>query len=287
MTARQLSNQSVRHRRTTVLLLIGAAQLGLLSRSLPAFAQSLPASTDDQVQCRTYVPLDLISGDKPSEPVCSFGKEISQRCSIQQKNSIFSLCNVYDLRIGALETLVDDKDARYQALTLKASEQNNCFTQTNSLWGSLFQCDTFAVYARILRRETDQRCLALVASALLGTQLAGEVTRSNINLPVSSLQIPGVSRRILFSPSGDTWILEQDGARMISSNDGNRSVQRSGVSISPLYLLELESTLTIAADNLKPSPAKLRVIRSATDYSNFSLGRAQEQVLNSILSGCR
>jgi len=268
----------------SLLLLAGVGTLLLSWPSGKATAQSL--ATDGNVECTVYTPTNLGSGSKPNQALCRFSKDLSGQCTSLPRNSIFSLCNVYDLSIGAAETYVDENGRSYQGITLKTAERNSCLADESSFWAWV-QCDTFAVYTRILRREEDQACLALVASALLGTQEASAVTRSSINLPVESLQIPGISRRIIFTPASDARLQGQSAMAMVRTARSGRQISRAGSAVSPLYLLGLESTLTTASDNLKPNPARLRVVRSSVDYSDFSLGKNQEIALNKILSGCR
>jgi len=222
------------------------------------------------------------------KPVCNWTKELSQICSSQLKGSIFGLCNVFSLDIGASLELNDEINNSYDAAIFKYSERNECSTGGNDSFSILGKCDTFASYAQIMRNKSTNKCYAFVNSALLGTQLQEYGIRNEIGKYVTKLEIPGISRRIIFTPSVNTDIMNQSGAALIRTKS-TPNAEKSGQAVSSLYLLELESPLTVKPANLKPNPAKIRISRglgAAKDYLDIPLGRREEEALNKILSEC-
>ncbi|MFM2158470.1 MAG: hypothetical protein RLZZ124_944 [Cyanobacteriota bacterium] len=153
----------------------------------------------------------------------------------------------------------------------------------------LGKCDTFAAYAQIFRSMDSGKCYAFANAALLGTQLKENSLRNSPNKPIQKLEIPGISRRIIFTPSADTSILNQRSAALVRTQQASRRFVPTGPSVSGLYLLELENTLTTKPDNLKPNPAKIRITRgigSNSDYLDIPLNKGNEEALNRILSAC-
>jgi hypothetical protein len=252
----------------------------LLQIPEPAPAQS----TNEELIC---VPPQTQIFDKP---VCSWTKELSARCASQAPESIFSQCNVFKLVLNKEITRTDDAGNQYQSAIFKFSETNACGTGNNDGLSITGRCDTFAAYAQIFRNTRSNKCYAMVNSALLGDQLLELGIRNNPNKQVTKVEIPGVSRRIIFTPSSDSGILKQSNANLIRSSDKKRSFSPSGQAISPLQLLDLESPLTTKAENLKPNPAKIRITRGqqqeSKDFFDIPLNRDQEKSLNSILKDC-
>jgi hypothetical protein len=98
-----------------------------------------------------------------------------------------------------------------------------------------------------------------------------------------------VARRITFTPSSDSVISSQPSASLVATSDKSRNPILSGPSLSTLSLLELENTLTVKPENLKPNPAKIRITRgigTSSDFLDVPLGRGNEESLNRILSQC-
>ncbi|MFM7361173.1 MAG: hypothetical protein ACKO6F_08895 [Cyanobium sp.] len=223
------------------------------------------------------------------KPTCIFPKEIISRCSNLPSSSIFAQCNIYALSIGAANLRSDDNNQQYQSAIFKYSERNSCSTGDNDAISLLGKCDTFAAYAQVLRNTSTNQCFALVNSALLGVQLREDGLRNNPNKWIQKLEIPGVSRRITFTPVSSAPLLEQPSSVLIRTADSGRRYLVAGPSVSALHLLALESALTVKPENLRPNPAKIRITRgtgSASDFLDIPLGRREEAALNSILAGC-
>lgn len=224
------------------------------------------------------------------KPVCSWTKELSTRCEAQAPESIFAQCNVFKLVLNKDITRTDDDGNSYQSAIFKFSETNACGTGDNDGLSLTGRCDTFAAYVQVFRNTISNKCYAMVNSALLGDQLMDLGMRNNPNKKVTKVEIPGISRRIIFTPSTDSRILKQSNASLIRSTDKKRPFSPSGQAISPLQLLELESPLTTKPENLKPNPAKIRITRGqqqeSKDFLDIRLNRNQENSLNSILKDC-
>jgi hypothetical protein len=223
------------------------------------------------------------------KPTCFWPKEIVSRCSSLAKDSIFYQCNVYDLSIGKDQTRVDDLGNKYHSAIFKYSERNSCSTGDNDALSILGKCDTFAAYVQIFRNAETGKCYALVNAALLGTQLQEDSLRNSPRKVIQKVEIPGVARRITFTPSSDTIISSQPSAALVATSDKSRAPILSGPSLSTLSLLELENTLTIKPENLKPNPAKIRITRgigSSSDFLDVPLGKGNEESLNRIISQC-
>ncbi len=224
-----------------------------------------------------------------SKPTCTFSRDVIAECTGLPASSIFAQCNIFALNVGQLQIRTDDNNQQYQSAIFKYSERNNCFTGDNDALSLLGQCDTFAAYAQILRNTTTNKCYALVNSALLGVQLKENSLRNNPNKWIQKLEIPGVARRITFTPVSNAAIMEQSSSVLIRSATTDQRYRRAGPSISGLHWLELESPLTVKAENLKPNPAKMRITRgsgSGSDFLDIQLGRREESSLNTILAGC-
>jgi hypothetical protein len=188
-------------------------------------------------------------------------------------------------------TIKQDESGRsYASATFKYSERNSCSTGDNDALSFLGKCDTFAAYVQVFRDLQTNKCFAFVNSALLGVQREEDTFRNSPNKVVQKLEIPGVSRRITFTPSAGGPLLNQASSILVRSVDPQRSFIRSGPAISALSLLELESPLTIKPENLKANPAKIRLTRGIgtnSDFLDFPLGRREELALNEVLSACQ
>jgi hypothetical protein len=227
---------------------------------------------------------------KGTEPICNFPKTIVEACLVLPPTSVFAQCNIFALSIANVTTKQDDKGRSFESVVFKYSERNNCATGDNDSFTLFGKCDTFAAYVQLLRDVQTNQCYALVNSALLGIQREEDTFRNNPNKLVQKLEIPGVSRRITFTPMAGGLFLGQASSILVRSADPQRPFMRSGPAISALSVLELESALTVKPENLKPNPAKIRLTRgigTGSDFLDFPLGRREESALNSVLSGCR
>jgi hypothetical protein len=227
---------------------------------------------------------------KGAEPICNIPKTIVEACLTLPATSMFAQCNVFALTIGNVAIKHDDKGRSFESVIFKYSERNNCATGDNESFTFFGKCDTFAAYVQLLRDLQTNKCYSIVNSALLGIQREEDTFRNNPNKVVQKLEIPGVSRRITFTPMAGGPFLGQASSILLRSADPQRPYIRSGPAISALSVLELESALTVKPDNLKPNPAKIRLTRgigTGSDFLDFPLGRREESALNSVLSGCR
>jgi hypothetical protein len=225
-----------------------------------------------------------------SQPICSFPKTIVDACAALPASSVFSQCNIFALAIGNSTTKQDESGRSYTSATFKYSERNSCSTGDNDALSFLGKCDTFAAYVQVLRELQTNKCFALVNSALLGVQREEDTFRNSPNKVVQKLEIPGVSRRITFTPSAGGPLLNQPSSILVRTSNPLRTSIRSGPAISALSLLELESPLTVKPENLKPNPAKIRLTRgigTSSDFLDFPLGRREELALNDVLSACQ
>jgi hypothetical protein len=223
------------------------------------------------------------------KPTCSWPKDIVSLCSSLSKDSIFYQCNVFDLSIGRDQTRIDDLGNQYHSAIFKYSERNSCSTGDNDAFSILGKCDTFAAYVQVFRKADTGKCYAFVNAALLGTQLQEDSLRNSPRKVIQKVEIPGVARRITFTPSSDNVISSQPSASLVATSNKSRNPILSGPSISALSLLELENTLTVKSENLKPNPAKIRITRgigSSSDFLDVPLGKGNEEALNRILSQC-
>ena len=228
--------------------------------------------------------------EQGKKPICRFPKTIVDVCERLAPTSVFAQCNIFALAIGNAITRTDDKGRSFMSVIFKYSERNNCSTGDNDALSLLGKCDTFAAYVQILRDLATSKCYALANSALLGVQRREDVPRNDPNKVIQKLEIPGVSRRITFTPSNRGLLLDQDSAVLIRTPDPKRRFLRSGPAISALSVLELESALTVKPENLKSNPAKIRLTRgigTSSDFLDFSLGHREETALNAVLSGCQ
>ena len=260
--------------------------------SLACLAALATAVVADQLVAMAQVAglVDVPCFRKGSEPICNFPKTIVEACLALPPTSVFSQCNVFALAIGNVTTKQDGNGRSFKSVILKYSERNNCSTGDNESFTFFGKCDTFAAYVQVLRDERTNKCYALVNSALLGIQREEDTFRNNPNKVVQKLEIPGVSRRITFTPSTGGHFLGQASAILVRTADPQRPYIRSGPAISALSVLELESALTVKPENLKPNPAKLRLTRgvgTSSDFLDFPLGRREEIALNDVLSGCQ
>lgn len=265
-------------------LLGGVVRRGLVPSGLSllavASASLAQQPTSDTVPCVR----------QGTQPICSFPKTIVEACAGLPANSVFSQCNIFALAMGNTTTKQDDKGRSYASLTFKYSERNSCSTGDNDALSFFGKCDTFAAYVQVLRDLQTNKCYALVNSALLGVQREEDTFRNNPNKVVQKLEIPGVSRRITFTPAASGPLLDQASAILVRTADPQRSYIRSGPAISALSVLELESPLTVKPENLKPNPAKIRLTRgigTSSDFLDFPLGRREELALNEMLSACQ
>ena len=272
-----------------IVLLLHSQPQNMFTRFIPSLLiltpllLSSPVKAEEQLECLApqYQVFD--------KPTCFWPKEISSQCKSLGKDSVFAQCNVFDLAIGGDRERVDDQGNRYLSSIFKYAERNECSTGSNDGLSILGQCDTFAAYAQILRDLKSSKCYALVNVALLGTQLQEDSLRNSPYKTVQKLEIPGVSRRIIFTPSADSAILSQSSSSLIRTSNQSRLYTATGPAISGLYFLELESALTTKSDNLKPNPAKIRITRGVgtnSDFLDIPLGKGNEEALNRILSGC-
>ena len=223
------------------------------------------------------------------KPTCFWPKDVTSRCSSLPKDSIYYQCNVFDLSIGRDQNRVDDMGNQYHSAIFKYSERNSCSTGDNDAFSILGKCDTFAAYVQVFRNSNTGKCYAFVNAALLGTQLQEDSLRNSPRKVIQKVEIPGVARRITFTPSSDSVISSQPSASLVATSDKSRNPILSGPSLSTLSLLELENTLTVKPENLKPNPAKIRITRgigTSSDFLDVPLGRANEESLNRILSQC-
>jgi hypothetical protein len=261
----------------TCLICLATTSFTIMANPLVATAQ---AGNPADVPC-------LAQGTRTT---CSFPKTVVEACAALPEGSVFAQCNIFTLALGNTISKQDDMGRSYISFMLKYSERNNCITGDNEWFSLLGKCDTFAAYVQVLRELRSNKCYALVNSALLGVQRKEETFRNDPNKLVQKLEIPGVSRRITFTPAASGPLLESGNALLIRSADRKRPYIRSGPAISALSLLELESSLTIKPENLKPNPAKLRVTRgigTGSDFLDFSLDKGEEVSLNTVLSGCQ
>jgi hypothetical protein len=254
-----------------------------IALSLPAFFLLQQNAKADELTC--IAPQYQIF-DKPT---CFWPKDIVSRCSSLAKDSIYYQCNVFDLSIGRDQTRVDDLGNQYHSAIFKYSERNSCSTGDNDALSILGKCDTFAAYVQVFRNVDTGKCYALVNAALLGTQLQEDSLRNSPRKVIQKVEIPGVARRITFTPSSDSVISSQPSAALVATSDKNRNPILSGPALGTLSLLELENTLTIKPENLKPNPAKIRITRgvgSSSDFLDVPLGKGNEEALNRIISQC-
>jgi hypothetical protein len=255
----------------------------LLFLSLLIVVQPKVARSESEIEC---IKLSTQSSEKPT---CGFSKTLVPLCVNLPSTSVFSQCNIYSLSIGSVGTKYDDNNRQYLSVVYKYSERNNCVTGENSTIAFFGKCDIFSAYVQFLRDLHTNKCYALVNSALLGIQLQEDSKRNNPNKVVKKLEIPGVARRITFTPANQAPLLGQSSSILLRTADEQRPYIRSGSAVSALSLLELESPLTVKQENLKSHPAKIRLTRGIgthTDFLDIPLGRTEESALNEILSGC-
>jgi hypothetical protein len=225
-----------------------------------------------------------------SRPFCAFPSTIVNHCAALPSNSVFAQCNIFSLDIGKVTTKQDEIGNSYSSVLFKYSEQNNCFTGTNASFEVLGKCDTFAAYIQFLRQLNTGKCSVLVNSALIGIQRHELVFRNNPNKVVQKLEIPGVYRRITFVPATTNLLLSQPSSVLVKSNNPQRTYLRSGPAVSALSLLELDSSLTVKRENLKPNAAKIRLTRGIgtnSDFLDFPLNVNEQKALFDVLSFCQ
>jgi hypothetical protein len=260
----------------------------LIGVALSGLAIALAAQPSSMAQ--TSAPHDEVCIQQGTQPTCTFPKSIVEQCAALPSSSVFAQCNIFALTMGIATTKQDEKGRTYASATFKYSERNNCSSGDNGTLALLGKCDTFAAYVQLLRDLQTNRCYALVNSALLGVQRKDDIFRNNPSKVVQKLEIPGVSRRITFTPATRNPLLDQASAILVRSADPQRPFINSGPAISALSVLELESALTVKPENLKPNPAKIRLTRglgTSSDFLDFPMGRREEVALNNVLSGCK
>lgn len=220
-----------------------------------------------------------------SKEFCTYSREVAEKCLSTENNSIYNQCNVFKLDIRKLKPRYDDNKQEYLSVIFKYTETNSCGNNDASAW----KCDSFASYVQILRNVSNNKCYAFVNSALLGIKPTQQNERNDPNKPIKMIAIPGISRRILFTPSKGLDLLQQSNAILLRTSETSRQYIDGGAAISALSILELESPLTIKADNLKPNPGKIRLVRgdgSDSDYLDLNLSSKDEDSLSKILSSC-
>jgi len=251
-------------------------------------ASAAPAQ-NDTIHCieNQKSSLDIIL-DKNSPKTCSFSKDVIGQCSSLDPVSIYSQCNIFKLFLNKAGSRFDDSKREYVSVTFKYSESNDCSGGNDLTF--LSRCDIYAAYVQVLRSKSTAKCYAIVNSALLGTQLMDQTERNNPTKTVRKVEIPGVSRRVLFTPSNASDFNNEPNSILLRTANLSRAYVRAGDAVSALFILELENALTTKPDNLKPNPAKIRVTRgegTSSDFIDFSLGKNQEKELNTVLSECR
>ncbi len=265
-----------------------AIQAILSSLLLPEKAQAEVDDTTFVCQQDSISTLDVLLENTSPKKTCSFSKEVASQCTNIPQGSIFSQCNIFKLAINKPQTKSDDTGQEYDSLIFKYSEGNDCKGGNDLMF--LGRCDTFAAYIQFIRNRSTGKCYALANSALLGTQLMEQSMRNSPNRLIRKIEIPGVSRRIIFVPSNGKDLKNQSNARFLRvANAPKGSYSKPGNAISAITILELENTLTTKADNLKPNPAKIRMTRgegTGSDFLDFSLGKREENSLNTILQAC-
>lgn len=132
-----------------------------------------------------------------SKEFCTYSKEVAEKCLSTENNSIYKQCNVFKLDIRKLKPRYDDNKQEYLSTIFKYTETNGCGSNDTNAW----KCDSFAAYVQILRNVSDNKCYAFVNSALLGIKPTQQNERNDPNKPIKMIAIPGISRRILFTPS--------------------------------------------------------------------------------------
>jgi len=245
-----------------------------------AMLQRSSAFEADKKICLDYTWMGITSKE-----FCAYSKEIAEKCLSTENNSIYNQCNVFRLGLGKARPRYDDNKQEYLSAIFKYTETNNCGNNDTNAW----KCDSFASYVQILRNVSTSKCYAFVNSALLGIKPTQQNERNDPNKPIKMIAIPGVSRRILFTPSKGLSFIQQSNAILLRTSEASRQYLDGGAAISALSLLELESPLTIKADNLKPNPGKIRVVRgdgSDSDYLDLTLSSNDEDSLLRILSEC-
>jgi len=261
----------------------------LIISLLQPISSSAATDNNDTIHCseNQKSTLDLIL-DKNSPQTCSFSKNIISQCLSIDQSSIYSQCNIFRLSLNKTGSRFDDSGREYDSVTFKYSESNDCSGGNDLTF--LSKCDIYASYVQLLRNKSSGKCYALVNSALLGTQLMNQTERNNPAKIVRKVEIPGVSRRILFTPSNATDLIKESNSFLLKTANPSRKSIRSGDAVSSLFILELENALTTKPDNLKPNPAKMRLTRgegTSSDFIDFSLGKKQENELNLVLANCQ
>jgi len=222
------------------------------------------------------------------EKKCRFSKEIEEKCKAISSDSIFSQCNVFDLKINSFQTRKDDTGSEYSTVLFKYSEGNDCSGGGDLMF--LSRCDTFASYVQFLRSNDSGKCYAFVNSALLGRQLIDQSKRNSPGRIVQKVEVPGITSRVIFVRSNGLPFASQPSSSFLKTLGGKTSARQPGPAVSPIHVLELEDILTIKPDNLKPNPAKIRISRglgAKGDFFDISLGKKEEASLNKVLSECK
>ena len=253
--------------------------LGLLIVHQAIYQRSLAFDAEKKI-CLDYTWMGITSKE-----FCTYSKEIAEKCLSTENNSIYSQCNVFRLGLGKARPRYDDNKQEYLSAIFKYTETNNCGNNDANAW----KCDSFASYVQILRNVSTNKCYAFVNSALLGIKPTQQNERNDPNKPIKMIAIPGISRRILFTPSKGLSFIQQSNAILLRTSETSRQYLDGGAAISALSLLELESPLTIKADNLKANPGKIRVVRgdgSDSDYLDLTLSSNDEDSLLRILAEC-
>lgn len=256
----------------------------------PSDAKAQAATDDTTFICQqdSISTLDVLLENTTPKKTCSFSKEVVKECLDLSQNSIYAQCNIFKLAINKPQAKLDDTGQVYDSLIFKYSEGNDCRGGNDMMF--LGRCDTFAAYIQFIRNTSSGKCYAIANSALLGTQLIEQTMRNSPNRLIRKIEIPGVSRRIIFVPSLGKDFKSQTNFKFLkTANSPKGTYIKPGNAISALSILELENTLTTKPENLKPNPAKIRMTRgegTGSDFLDFSLGRKEENALNAILQGC-
>jgi len=271
-----------------ILMPVLACLIQPLLQASDAKAQAAPDDTTFICQQDSISTLDVLLENTTPKKTCSFSKEVVKECLDLSQNSIYAQCNIFKLAINKPQAKVDDTGQAYESLIFKYSEGNDCSGGNDMMF--LSRCDTFAAYIQFMRNTSSGKCYAIANSALLGTQLMEQTMRNSPNRLIRKIEIPGVSRRIIFVPSSGKDFKSQTNSKFLkTANSPKGTYLKPGNAISALSILELENTLTTKPENLKPNPAKIRMTRgegTGSDFLDFSLGRKEENALNAILQGC-
>lgn len=253
--------------------------IGLLCASDALIHRSLAYQPGKPI-CKEYSWMGIATKD-----YCEYSKHVSEQCLQVKANSVYSQCNIYKLTLRKPVSRYDDNEQEFNSLIFKFRETNSCGSNDPNAW----KCDSFAAYVQFIRNLANNKCYAFVNSALLGIRPTQQTERNDPNKPVKAVAIPGVSRRILFTPSNGKDFIMQPNAILLRTSDKGHNYFDGGDSISALSILELESPLTTKSDNLKANPGKIRIVRgegSDADYLDLNLSSNDDEALLKIISSC-